>query len=159
MRYIPCTLYDFSNYACSTNIQPQLIWRGTDFGYLELLMDPMLSQPFGDTIEHEIGVRQAAQTSQRDKMRVTTEVLREHYDELLPRWKGAVLTAEAELEPDDGQNMPWANIKFSRYLDGGIKRTSGSAKYRKFEDVGVAVDEYMSHEESGRYKYQIDLAG
>lgn len=55
---------------------------------------------------------------------------------------------------------PWANIKFSQYLNGGgIQHTMGSAKYQTFEEVGVAVGEYMSTSEQAKYKYLVDFAG
>ena len=101
--------------------------------------------------------------------------LKEDYDNLVPRWKGVVLTAEAEIalereikELASGKNearrmkegkanfpKPWANIKFSQFIgNGGTKaKTIGSREYRKWEKINFpAVGENMSLEELANYK-------
>lgn len=135
-----------------------MVWRGTDFIYLPVLIKPRLSQAFQPIIKHSIVERTSEQADQRSKMKAAADVLREHYDELLPRWKGALLTAEADLAAENDE-LPWANIKFSQFNDRGKKHTLGSEKYKMFEELGIAVGSYMTHADQAKYKYLIDLGG
>jgi len=75
----------------------------------------------------------------------------------LPRWKGAALTAQAEL--DAGGGLPWANIKMSTYRDEKKSATVGSKKYELWESIGIAVGRSKSLPELAKYKYHIDLGG
>lgn len=87
------------------------------------------------------------------------ESLKEQYMHYLPRWKAAVLTAEAEVnaEPD---TLPWANMKFSTFIKDGSKASpSGSEEYKDWEEIGIATGGYMSPQTLSKYKYQIDLGG
>lgn len=102
--------------------------------------------------------------------------LRQDYDNLVPRWKGVVHTAEAQLslqreiqESARGQKdaaslqdqmLPWANIKFSQFIgDQGVKApTIGSKEYREWESIGFpAVGEAMSLEELAGYKCKCNM--
>lgn len=92
--------------------------------------------------------------------------LKEHatYANLLPRWKAAVLTAEAEVDAIHHQQpgtLPWADMKFSTYVNKGHKmRARGADEYKVWEDIGIDVTGgYKSLEALARYKYQIDLGG
>ena len=104
----------------------------------------------------------------------TLSVLKEDFDNLVPRWKGVVYTAEAELalereieETARGKNearrmkqrmKPWANIKFSQFIGSeGIKaKTVGSKEYQKWESSDFpAVGESMSLEELALYKCKL----
>ena len=143
-----------------TMTQPQVVWRGSDFDYLSILESRgTLVRPdmnfavrgshgdIGDEDQHRIDVVNA---------------LMAEFDTLLPRWKCAVLTAEAELQVSlqDDENLPWANMKFSTYPNaGGKSPTHGSSKYSAWESVGIAVGESMSLPDLARYKYHIDLGG
>jgi len=134
------------------NLKPQVVWRGTDFTYLPSLIKPQFYQPFDISIYRMMEERESAYADdEQGKKKAVVEVLREKYDGLLPRWKGAVMTAEAELAAKDDE-LPWADIKFAD----GTKR---SDKHREFEEAGVAVGAYMSAEEQAKFKYQIDIAG
>ena len=73
--------------------QPQLIWRGTDFGYLPTLRRPKHSAPLGNYLEDLVKECISSQEGEENKMIEATKALREKYDLLPPRWKGAVLTA------------------------------------------------------------------
>jgi len=97
------------------------------------------------------------------------ESLKEHgtYANLLPRWKAAVLTAEAEVDYANQQDqnqpdaLPWADMKFSTYINGGHKKGArGADEYKDLEDIGLDVTgRYKSHEALAHYRYQIDLGG
>mmetsp|Transcript_26905 Transcript_26905/g.57690 ORF Transcript_26905/g.57690 Transcript_26905/m.57690 type:complete len:599 (-) Transcript_26905:75-1871(-) len=134
---------------------PQLIWRGTDFSYLpslrprQKLVHPDSSKlvPRGKNISNE-NKRVAAITALNGK-----------YDTLQPRWKGTALTADAELQAQEKNELPWANIKFSSYIEGGKSSTVGSAKYAAWESVGIATGKGMPPSDLAKYKYHIDLGG
>ena len=141
-------------------IQPQLVWRGTDFGFLPTIQErPSLVHPNSQTF-----VRTGKVTGNNlvgiGKNRVDAiQALNEKYDTLLPRWKGAALTAQAKLQAHGTNILPWANIKFSAYLEAGKSATVGSTKYKDWESVGIGVDKGMSLEDFAKYKYHIDLGG
>ena len=140
-----------------------MIWRGTDFGYLSRLLRPKLSAPLGNYIEGMVKNRKATVTGHLEKKRAATQVLREQYDRLLPRWKGAVLTAEAELEAEangGNQTIPWADIRFSRQMHNGmLAPTKGSAIYQMYDEVGIATGDFLSKPAHAKHRYQIDLGG
>ena len=94
------------------------------------------------------------------RKRSAVEALRENYNELMPRWKGVVLTAEAELEAlekdngaDDGnaRSLPWADMKFDSHVNQFKKLVSDA-------DI-PAIGRHMSHADMAQYKYQIDIGG
>jgi len=137
------------------DLTPQLVWRGTDFGYLPTLQprDSLLVHPPPENFIRTVNKKGSKRT---DAIRA----LMEEYDTLLPRWKGAALTAHAELHPGRRNNrLPWANIKFSAYLDAGKSSTVDSPKYAPWQSVGIGVDRGMSPSTLATYKYHIDLGG
>lgn len=96
------------------------------------------------------------------------KAMREQFDDLLPRWKAVVLTGEAEVDAaaafglDDASSvMPWANMKFSNFVEDGSKTsTEGSDPYKDWESIGFpATGEYLHLTDLARYKYHIDLGG
>lgn len=96
------------------------------------------------------------------------KAMREQYDNLLPRWKAVVLTGEAEVDAaasaasaPDNVYLPWANMKFSNFVENGQKtHTEGSDSYKDWESIGFpATGDYMTLPDLARYKYHIDLAG
>jgi len=140
---------------------PQVIWRGTDFGYLPLLARPKKTQPLGEHIESLVIERKLRGESKEDKMMEATQALRENYELLLPRWKGCVISAEAELEVTKGKrDLAWADMKLSRSMHNGIfPFTLGSKKYLTYDEVGIATGQFLGSLETAKYKYQIDLGG
>ena len=86
--------------------------------------------------------------------------LNDEYDTLIPRWKGVALTANAELDAEGTDKLPWANIKFSSGSSSGKKvATIGSDEYARWEQIGVATGESMPLSELAKYRYHIDLGG
>ncbi|KAL7541600.1 hypothetical protein ACHAXR_011057 [Thalassiosira sp. AJA248-18] len=78
---------------------PQVVWRGTDFSYLHK-MKPSLRPP-----NFEMDVTERMDQSDRvDQTTAAIGAIKEVYDELIPRWKGVVWTAEAERENDIANN-------------------------------------------------------
>ncbi|KAL7530728.1 hypothetical protein ACHAXR_005507, partial [Thalassiosira sp. AJA248-18] len=137
---------------------PQVIWRGSDFGFLQTLQKgPHLIYPDSHNF-----VRSADVKAKGNRRYDAVHDLLKSYDTLLPRWKGVALTAEAELEASKtGREgtLPWVNIKLSSYLFQGKSPTVGADKYSEWESVGIATSEGMSHTDLAKYKYHIDLGG
>ncbi|KAL7553009.1 hypothetical protein ACHAWF_016247 [Thalassiosira exigua] len=138
---------------------PQVVWRGTDFSYLHKMV-PNLRQP-----DFEADLSGRIDPSERvDKRTAATNALRQVYDQLIPRWKGVVWTAEAERAAEqlrNGPTLPWCNIKFAAAMHQGKKTATSEVEYyQKFQEFGIpAIGEGMSLEDLGRYKYHIDLGG
>mmetsp|Transcript_7676 Transcript_7676/g.16633 ORF Transcript_7676/g.16633 Transcript_7676/m.16633 type:complete len:667 (+) Transcript_7676:142-2142(+) len=87
------------------------------------------------------------------------ESLKGQYIHLLPRWKAVVLTAEAEVIAKPN-TLPWANMKFSSYVQDGRKSSAlGAEDYKDWEGIGFATGDYKSHKNLAQYKYHIDLGG
>jgi hypothetical protein len=116
-------------------------------------------------------IKASSTTSLLTKKTEALSTLLQDFDNLVPRWKGVIHTAQAELELEReieesarGENearklkeemMPWANIKFSQFIgDQGVKApTMGSKEYWQWESVGFpAVGDSMSLEELAKYK-------
>lgn len=128
---------------------PQVVWRGTDFTYLghyRNLRRPEFDEDLGALIKTEASA---------------VEAMKSLYDELVPRWKGVTLTAEAEQEANAHGSLPWANIKFSHFVYQGKKTDTALGRtYTDFESSGIpAVGQFMSLDELSQYKYHIDLGG
>ena len=136
------------------NLTPQVVWRGTDFTYLghyRKLRAPNFEE---DMVSIDASSSAKAREGAVKSMKV-------FYDELVPRWKGVALTAEAEQQAERQSTLPWANIKFSHFMSGGKKTvTSQGASYLAFESSGIpAIGEYLSLDALSQYKYHIDLGG
>ncbi|KAL7538284.1 hypothetical protein ACHAXR_008437 [Thalassiosira sp. AJA248-18] len=106
---------------------PQVVWRGTDFGYLDTLHPGSRLQSPRDKKSFS---RIFSEKGDEDKQQI---------DLLLPRWKGVALTADAELRAQGTASLPWANIKFSEYRDpnAGKSPTVGSDRYASWEEVDL----------------------
>lgn len=151
-----------------------MIWRGTDFGYLPTISrtshGPAFSSPnpsnFVRGSSDSKNLPHPNDVGDEHERRVNAiQALNDQIDTLLPRWKGVAITAEAELEAEenteDENAMPWANIKFSAFLEKPIGKqpTIGSDKYAAWESVGIAVGQGMPLTDLAKYKYHIDLGG
>jgi len=161
---------------------PSVVWRGTDFSYLHRFY-PRLRQP---DFEMDIGSKLEMLRSKlsqppathlttimpHDNVKVAaTLAMREVYDQLIPRWRSVIWTAEAEREAEEKQKalpkdskdvvVPWANMKFASAMHAGFKTpTSKIPYYQEFEEHGIpAGGEGMSLETLARYKYHIDIGG
>lgn len=116
-------------------LKSTIIWRGSDFNFLP---------------EHKLfkfkgaGSINLAGVSTKEE---ATNKLIDHWSELGPRWRGAALTAKAELDGDQ-----WIDTKFASSF--------GLPNQNKFWDHDVHLSaEKMSPAEMARYKYQIDYGG
>ena len=154
------------------NLIPQIIWRGTDFVFLHTMFQNMRVPDFETDIKPKI----ARLTDNSDTAQVAINALwKLGNDVLLPRWRGVLLTSEAELEAkrmamkqqngkSDNSNalpLPWVNIKFaSSPMNGQKVPASQNPNYIKLQSVGIsAIGEYISVQDQARYKYHIDLGG
>jgi hypothetical protein len=118
------------------DLKSTIIWRGSDFAILP---------------EHKEfrfkGAGQIDLTGVSTKKDATKKLM-DHWSELSPRWRGAALTAKAELDGDQ-----WIDTKFTGSF--------GLPNQKKFldHDVHLSSAEKMSPSEMARYKYQIDYGG
>jgi len=133
-------------------LTPAVFWRGREAGYLDgSLVRPRLVPPagpdrVGSEIEKEARLRAGRQDTAHAAKFAATITLRKHYDVLLPRWKGATLSAEAELSAADGGPPSPFDVRFSD-PDG------------PYADLDIGNGTRASPEEMARYRYHIDLAG
>ena len=132
---------------------PQLIWRGTDFPFLEKLNS--LRQPRWETY-----ITGPVRSHPHPNEAATT-ILRKDYQKFVPRWKGVIHTAESEIEASRTNALPRINIKFTSVTGAG-KRIPANIEgvYRGWKEVGFPVaGDTMTIEELSKYKYHIDLGG
>ncbi len=132
---------------------PQLIWRGTDFPFLE--KQNSLRKP-----RHEMYITGRVKSHPNPNEAVTA-LLRQDYDKLVPRWKGVIHTAESEIEASRTNTMPRIDIKFSS-VSGQGQRYSANLEgvYKGWKEVGFPVaGESMTLQQLSKYKYHIDLGG
>jgi len=95
-------------------------------------------------------------------------------NKLLPRWRGVLMTSEAELEArefDDNhkndrtgkypEKLPWINVKFASVNVKGVKiPASENEEYRRLAKLGIsAIGEHVDMVTQAKYKYHIDLGG
>ncbi len=138
--------------------------RGTDFGYLGRIFTNLKRPGDDDAIFHDVD--DVAIPNAIPKPNRALNALRDLYDDLVPRWQGVVHTAEAAIETPSStrrrsSSLPWADIKFSHYIERGRKKAaSGSERFRKWVEGSLpAAGEPLSAKELARYKYHIDLGG
>ena len=164
-----CLSHDYSPLSPLLSLQdliPQVVWRGTDFGYMGNHINANLRRPTPkEDIDDKIkGTPLDFMNPQEKKAAATAELLK-IYDDLIPRWKGVVLTAEAEVETRDDQEdqqddddvLPWANIKFTTTAP--VAKDDAKAEFAKLDEYINSKGERMSLEELAQYKYHIDLGG
>ncbi|KAL7531968.1 hypothetical protein ACHAWF_003976 [Thalassiosira exigua] len=145
---------------------PQVIWRGTDFTFLHALFPDMRSPSYNE----DIAPKEARFGD--DVVRGAIRALWEMgEDQLTPRWRGVLLTSEAEREAsrkeaaadsEDAPPLPWVDIKFaSCNVDGEKVPASQNEELRLLRDkFGIAaIGQSVSMMEHARYKYHIDLGG
>ena len=131
---------------------PQVVWRGSDYAYLEQYGDLSMGN-----ITRDIEDRIDPTDEEMDKKVAGTQAMEESYDNLRPRWKAVVLTAQADREAEEKGDgtLPWANMKFS---SAGNLHTR--EEYEKWPEYGIpAMDHYWLKQQLAEYKYQIDLGG
>ena len=184
-NYIPMTVSDIMNSKTTglrdgvvlgdedqewDDLIPQVIWRGTDMEYLPHFLGTRSSTLIHRRPNFDVDVEPHVideQADDEDVKLIATRAMRNIYNELLPRWQGVVLTAEAHREAEEKQEqegeeeLPWANIKFNRAWDGKAKiDVKDSPLFQKLEEYGIpAGGQSMTIQEVARYKYHIDLGG
>lgn len=136
---------------------PQVIWRGTDFMFLHTLFPDMRAP----TYEEDIKPKEDTFGQGVSLVRSAIDALWEMgQDKLTPRWRGVLITSEAELEAQG--NEPWANIKFASVNVNGEKVPASQSSNLQLlqEKFGIAaIGQSMNMIEHARYKYHIDLGG
>ena len=119
---------------------PVVIWRGSDFNYLPTLRKPREVRPLEKEgpIEGQIQHVIAKRPNLERKKQAAAFVLRQHYSELTPRWKGVSISADSEVHAKEGQ-LPWADIRFSHTTSGQSGVAAGSSEFKTFEEVDIAT--------------------
>jgi hypothetical protein len=117
-----------------------VIWRGSDFTFLptsHAFIPPKKMMDFVDEFGDE-----------KKTPKAILMHLLHRWDDLSPRWKAVVLSAQAELN-----NQTWLDAKYVGPMRANI--------HNAFESLGVPVeaDRYMNAVDMSRYKYQVDLGG
>jgi hypothetical protein len=164
---------------------PQVVWRGTDFSYLHKLLPDLRRPDFREDVAGKVGASSSSSSRVNSSTRsAAVDAMRVIYDELIPRWRGVVLTAEAERDAErinnslerkakttklrteqkrvrGGMVLPWCNIKFAGTMHMGKNTPAAEVEYyQKFAEYGIpAAGEAMNLETLGTYKYHIDLGG
>lgn len=142
----------------------QVVWRGQDVPYIPLLY-PNLREPQSRDVEIK---REEYGQGPRGVIQSLYDV----YDDLRPRWKAVVITAEAEfearaknnkLQSGDKRVLPWSNMKFSHIdIDSGkaIMDKNQQIYFEQWNALGVpAMGEGMSLDRLAMFKYHIDIGG
>jgi hypothetical protein len=174
-----CPELQLQQYYNATNSQdywdtliPQIIWRGSDFNFLPLLFPDMRRPAYMvDIPQHELGRDGRQFANEYEKKRWAIETLWAMGEEkLMPRWRGVLMTSEAELEMiiEDEQEMvgsnrtvPWVNIKFTHINDRGLKKLASEVEeYQMLQNIGIScIGDVMTISDHAKYKYHIDLGG
>jgi hypothetical protein len=165
---------------------PQVIWRGTDFTFLHTLFPDMRTptyeediQPYEEVSDEHAAIEVVARSAIRSLWNMGQ-------DKLTPRWRGVLLTSEAELDlrqdmfaqqeeqydinsdPDASSSsskkkkLPWVNIKFATCnVDGKKVPSSENPEFQRLQNrFGItAIGNSMTMIEQASYKYHIDLGG
>ena len=142
----------------------QVVWRGQDVPYIPLLY-PNLREPQSRDVEIK---REEYGQGPRGVIQSLYDV----YDDLRPRWKAVVITAEAEfqaraknnkLQTGEKRVLPWSNMKFSQIdIDSGKAMVDKNQQiyFEQWNALGVpAKGEDMSLDSLAMFKYHIDIGG
>mmetsp|Transcript_16091 Transcript_16091/g.27423 ORF Transcript_16091/g.27423 Transcript_16091/m.27423 type:complete len:639 (+) Transcript_16091:124-2040(+) len=138
---------------------PQVVWRATDRGYLSRMVRGLRRPNFDEDIKPKL---KGAKTEE-EKRNAAIEAMHDVYDELAPRWKGVVWTAEAERDAmekggDENSLLPWCNIKYATTYY--MKGVDDSEYYNQLMDFGIpAIGEAMDLATLAKYKYHMDIGG
>ena len=123
-------------------LTPQLVWRGTDFNFISIQKSherPQLEKYYQESTDPNV-----------DPMEASTDLLKQNFSRLLPRWQGAVLTADAEIEARRTNTLPKLNMKFPR----------GKLKAKGWEEAGFpGIGDRIEKDELANFKYHIDFGG
>jgi len=152
------------------SLKPQLIWRGSDFGFLNCLYPNIRIPEFEKTILPELkGFPRMGPKAHPNKK---AHLLLKKWDTLTPRWKGIALTDVAEWEttqrgirPTTASQLnamatassnapkmiPWIDVKFTSWT---------KSTFARYESNGIHVQgETLTLEEVAEYRYHIDFGG
>ncbi|KAL7540603.1 hypothetical protein ACHAXR_010245, partial [Thalassiosira sp. AJA248-18] len=149
---------------------PQIVWRGTDFVFLHTMYPNMRSPTYDLDIAPHYQESFPRDGSPEDDQRWAIKTLWESMgnDKLLPRWRGVLMTSEAELEAriyqqtiGEEAKLPWVNIKFASINVDGLKMSAAeNPEYQILHNLGIAaIGEHLNMTTQARYKYHIDLGG
>lgn len=142
---------------------PQIIWRGSDFGFIWCIHPQLRLIDFEMDIAKRISLSQC-----RDNARGILQCLSQLWEILTPRWRAVFWTLEAELDLDnmgeiEGSDLPWINARFTvkTRVHGHSLDTKKIDRYTPYEKYGlkVASPDFMSLSALSHYMYQFDIGG
>ncbi|KAL3787808.1 hypothetical protein HJC23_003557 [Cyclotella cryptica] len=147
---------------------PQVIWRGSDFGFIWCI------HPLLRLIDFETDIAKRISLSQcRNNARGILQCLLQLWEILTPRWRAVFWTLQAELDADEANKtanskglspvLPWIDAKFTvkTRVHGKPTDVKKIDRYTPYEDYGlkVAARGFMTLSELSHYKYQFDIGG
>lgn len=146
---------------------PQIIWRGSDFGFLWCIHPQLRLFDFETDITKRIMLSQCV-----DSAMGVLRCMSQLWEILTPRWRGVFWSMEADLDvrkskkeaeaKGESTMLAWLNAKFfiksykfGKVVDGELDN------YTPFEKYGfsVATDKFMSLSELSHYRYHVDFGG
>jgi hypothetical protein len=141
---------------------PQVVWRCTDFLYLGKLLPDLRRPDFDEDVAGKVGALSSSPLRVNSLTRsAVVDAMRGIYNELIPRWRGVVWTAEAERDAErinnslerkakttklrteqkrvrGGMVLPWCNIKFAGTMHMGENTPAAEVEYyQKFAEYGI----------------------
>jgi hypothetical protein len=146
---------------------PQIIWRGSDFGFIWCVHPELRLIDFGLDIAKRISLSQC-----RDSARGILQCLSQLWEILTPRWRAVYWTMEAELDVEEMSKaegngapfqQPWIDAKFTvkTHVHGHALDPKKIDRYTPYEQYGMtmASPHFMSLAELSLYRYQFDIGG
>lgn len=146
---------------------PQIIWRGSDFGFIWCVHPDLRLIDFGTDIAKRISLSQCG-----DSARGILQCLTQLWEILTPRWRAVYWTIEADLDVEEMSKaegngapfqQPWIDARFTvkTHVHGHALDSKKIDRYTPYEQYGmtVASPHFMSLAELSLYRYQFDIGG
>lgn len=143
---------------------PTLVWRGSDFFFLNCIHDNLLRPEWDRVIAPRIA-------HFGNNARGVMSSILELWDNLYPRWKAVILAVLAELDAQEmsennevknTRQVPWIDAKFTvKSKVHGQHVEPKVDMFLPFRDYGMQMtsEEMMSLADLSKYKYHIDIGG
>ena len=157
-----------------SNLIPQIIWRGSDFGFLWCIHPQLRLIDYDMDIAKRISLSQCG-----DSARGILQCLSQMWEILTPRWRAVVWSLEAQLNEEEKKQqqvgrdeessasslvmIPWIDAKFTvkTRAHGQPLDAKKIERYDPYTQYGlhVASPDFMSWSDLAQYKYQFDIGG
>lgn len=143
---------------------PTVVWRGTDFFFLNCIHPHLLRLEWNRDIMPRIA-------HFGNNARGVLSSILELWDKLYPRWKAVILALMAELDAqeisenikvENARQVLWIDAKFTvKSKVHGQQVEPKIDRFLPFQEYGMQItsEEKMSLAELSKYKYHIDIGG